>query len=233
MATAIVVVVGIGAAFIASALSAAARPPVTAAAPAVAPAGPLDALAAAADALGFRQTTGADIGVVENMPADTTLLPPSKTVLPVGSVAPDFSLSTPTGLTMRLSDFKGKTVLLEFFATWCPHCQAEARHLLTLAPLLPAARFAILSVNADSEDPASLFAFDRFFGIPWPTLLDPGTPKGSYNQGGGAGPVTQAYGVAVYPTFYIIDAKGRIAWRGDREKPDALLLKEMRDASGS
>src|SRR5208337_5602300 len=56
-----------------------------------------EALAAAADALGFRQTTASDVGVVENLPADTTLLAPSKSVLPVGAIAPDFTLSTATG----------------------------------------------------------------------------------------------------------------------------------------
>ena len=191
-----------------------------------------DALAAAADALGFRQTTAENVGVVENLPPDTRLLPPSKSMLAVGAAAPDFILSTATGERFRLSDFRGKTVLLEFFATWCPHCQAEAPHLIKLFETLPASDFAFLSVNADSEDPASLYAFDRFFHIPWPTLLDPGTPAGSFKQAGGAGPVTRAYGVALYPTFYIMDAKGRITWRNDREQPDLLLLQKLHEAAG-
>ncbi len=191
-----------------------------------------EALAAAADALGFRQTTASDVGVVENLPADTTLLAPSKSVLPVGAIAPDFTLSTATGEKVHLSDYRGKTVLLEFFATWCPHCQAEAQHLSRLFQSLPRSEFAILSVNADGEDPASLYAFDRFFHIPWPTLLDPGTPAGRYKQSGGAGAVTNAYGVELYPTFYIIDAKGRVAWRNDREQPDMLISQKLHDAAG-
>ena len=55
-----------------------------------------DRLAAAADGLGFHQTTAADVGVVENLPPDTPLLAPSKSLLPVGAAAPDFTLSTPT-----------------------------------------------------------------------------------------------------------------------------------------
>jgi peroxiredoxin len=185
----------------------------------------------AADLAGFRQTTSSSVGVVENLPADTALLAPSATLLPVGIPAPEFTLATPKGATMRLSDLRGKTVLLEFFATWCPHCQAEAQHLPRLYESLPPSDFAFLSVNADSEDGGSIHAFERFFKISWPALLDLGTPVGSFKQAGGAGPVTTAYGVALYPTFYIIDPKGRVAWRNDREQPDTLLLQQLQNAS--
>ncbi len=189
------------------------------------------ALATAADALQFHLTTDASVGLVENLPADTTLLPPSKTMLPVGRTAPDFSLKTPFGDTVKLSAFKGKTVLLEFFATWCPHCQAEAQHLRRLYATLPSSNFAFLSVNADGEDPASLYAFHRFFGVEWPVLLDPATPAGSFLKAGGAGAVTRAYGVALYPTFYIIDPQGRVSWRNDREQPDLLLIEPVAECS--
>jgi peroxiredoxin len=193
----------------------------------------LASLVKAADAVGFHQTRSVDVGVVENLPADTTLLPGSPSLLAVGTPAPEFSLLTPTGENMRLSRLRGRTVLLEFFATWCPHCQAEAQHLTRLFAALPSSRFAFVSINADSEDAASVYAFHRHFGVPWPALLDPGTRAGSFSRAGSAGPVTQAFGVALYPTFYIIDAKGRIAWRGDREKPDALMLQELNRASGT
>jgi len=234
LSTAGVVVAGIAAAVIAT-RPAPSPAPIESVPPASAQAAdsPKDALEAAADALGFRQTTAENVGLVENLPPDTTLLAPSKSMLAVGAAAPDFTLSTATGERIRLSDFRGKTVLLEFFATWCPHCQAEARHLTKLFGNLPSKDFAFLSVNADGEDPASLYAFDRFFQIPWPTLLDPGTPAGSYKQAGGAGPVTSAYGVALYPTFYIIDARGRVAWRNDREQPDLLLSQKLHEIAGT
>ena len=191
------------------------------------------ALVKAANALGFRQTTDTNVGVVELLPANTQLLPVSPSLLPVGRQAPDFSLQTATGQKVKLSDYRGKTVLLEFFATWCPHCQAEARHLLQLSRTLASRGVTFLSVNADSEDAPSLYAFERYFGITWPALLDPGSPAGNFNQAGGAGPVTKAFGVALYPTFYIIDSLGRVAWRGDREQPDALLLQKLIDVSGA
>ena len=233
--TLLLVTAGIVIAWVAVAVIVAARPgasPVSAPATTLPASSAKDPLTAAADALGFRPTTLADVGVVENLPPNTPLLAPSKSVLPVGAAAPDFTLSTATGEKVHLSDYRGKTVLLEFFATWCPHCQAEAKHLTRLHESLPRSDFAVLSVNADSEDPASLYAFDRFFHIPWPTLLDPGSPAGSFKDAGGAGPVTRAYGVELYPTFYIIDGKGRIAWRNDREQPDMLISQKLHDAAG-
>jgi peroxiredoxin len=188
-------------------------------------------LARAAKALKFHLTTDTNVGIVETLPADTTLLPPSRSMLAVGQLAPDFSLKTPLGDTVNLATYRGRTVLLEFFATWCPHCQAEAQHLRRLYATLRPDTFAFLSVNADGEDPASLYAFHGFFGIDWPVLLDPATPAGSFLKAGAAGAVTRAYGVALYPTFYIIDPKGRVAWRNDREQPDLLLIEQLQDAA--
>ncbi len=235
LATGAVVVIGVAAALIVSLHSPGGGAPAAAAPPAgQAETDPkLSSLARAADAVGFHQTTAPNVGVVENLPADTALLPGSPSLLSVGAPAPDFSLLTPTGERVRLSDFRGRTVLMEFFATWCPHCQAEVPHLMKLFSALPSERFAFVSVNADSEGAASVYAFHRWFALPWPALLDPGARGGSFSQAGGAGPVTEAFGVALYPTFYIIDAKGRVAWRGDREKPDVLLLRELSHASGA
>jgi peroxiredoxin len=202
-----------------------------AASPAIA-AGDPAGLGAAADAVGFHVTTGPDVGIVEALPAGALIPAPSRSLLAVGSMAPDFTLPAADGRQVRLSDYRGKTVLLEFGATWCSHCQAEAPHLLRLYGALPADKVAFLSVNGDSEDAASVHAFSRYFGLPWPSLLDPGSPRGSFSRRGGIGPVSRAYGLALFPTFYLVDPEGRIAWRGDREQPDALLLERIRDIAG-
>ena len=193
-----------------------------------------DPMEKAVAAVGFHSTmAGAQVGIIENLPDASQLLPPSTSLLPVGASAPDFTLSTPTGQRVQLSSYRGKTVLLEFFATWCPHCQAEAQHLVRLQSRVDSAKVVFLAVNADSEDAASILAFDRYFGIPYPTALDQGDRPGSFTSAGGEGPVTQRYGIYYFPTFYIVNPAGTIAWRGDREQPDAVLLKELTDASRS
>jgi peroxiredoxin len=172
-------------------------------------------------------------GTVEGLPADAVQQSSNPNLLAVGTQAPDFTLVSATGKKVSLSDYRGKTVLLEFSTTWCPHCQAEAPHLKKLMEALPRSRFAMLQVNADSEDAASLLAFDAYYGITTPALMDPGTTPGSYYHQGSSGPVTLQYQIALYPTFYVIDAEGRISWRADHEQPDALIREKLLNAAGS
>ena len=133
-------------------------------------------LVAAADAIGFHTSTEPGVGQMEGEPASAAQGPSTSDLLKPGTVAPPFTLKTPQGETVSLSDYKGKAVLLELFATWCPHCQAEAPHLARLAAQLKPHGVQFVSINADSENAASVFAFHRYFGLPYPALVDPGQP---------------------------------------------------------
>jgi thiol-disulfide isomerase/thioredoxin len=181
-------------------------------------------LVKAANAIGFSPNTEAGVGTIESKPASAANAPSNASLLPVGSTAPDFTLKTPEGQPVSLSSYRGKATLLEFFATWCPHCDAEAPHLRSIFSTLPSAKYGWLSVNADGEDAASVYAYHRYFGLRDPAVLDLGSgpATGNFRQPGTA-----------FPTFYVIDPNGKVAWASDGEQPDALIRQQLQKAAGA
>ena len=206
-------------------------PTPAAASPSAADANAPASLVAAAQKVGFHPTTEAGVGQVESKPASAGGPPSNPNLLPVGSQAPAFALKTPQGATVKLSDFRGKAVLLEFFASWCPHCNAEAPYLRKLYASLPHDRYAFVSVNADGETAPSVYAFHRYYGLQYAALVDPSSQPGSFKSPGAAGRVTSAYQVQSFPTFYVLDGHGKIVWRSDGEQPNALLRNELAAAA--
>jgi thiol-disulfide isomerase/thioredoxin len=191
------------------------------------------ALLRAAEAVGFQPHSEPNAGQVESQRLVAAHVPSSSALLPVGAAAPPFSLKTPTGAAVRLRDLRGRVVLLEFFATWCPHCDAEAPHLERLYASLSHASVAFVAVNADGETAPSVLAYHIFFSLSFPALLDPGTRAGSWSSPGLPGPVTSTYRVNSYPTFYVLDRAGRIVWAGQGEQPDLLIRRELRLATAT
>jgi thiol-disulfide isomerase/thioredoxin len=92
----------------------------------------------------------------------------------IGSVVGNFSLTDVNGKTVQLSDYKGKTVLVNAWATWCPPCKAEMPLLNRYYQSHAQDGFILLAVNAgDSQNEAASFANQN--GLAFPVLLDPGT----------------------------------------------------------
>jgi thiol-disulfide isomerase/thioredoxin len=178
----------------------------------------------AAEAVGFEPTSAPGSGLIEGRLAVADV-PSARALLPPGTRAPGFSLRTPTGARVSLDAQRGRAVLLEFFATWCPHCNAEAPHLELLARSLPASR--LLAVDADGETAPSVLAFHIYYGLDFPALLDPSRRPGSFHAPGAGGRVSTAYRVHAYPTFYVVDPSGRVAWAAVGEQPDSLLRAEL------
>jgi len=112
--------------------------------------------------------------------------------------APELAFHDTQGHLHRLSDYRGKVVLLNFWATWCPPCVHEMPSMDRLQKSLHKEDFAIMAVNM-AEQPDTVRQFlKRDVHVSFPVLLD------------SKGLALKDYDVFVYPTSYIIDKQGRI-----------------------
>lgn len=114
-----------------------------------------------------------------------------------GQIAPDFELQTMDGETVRLSDYRGERVFINFWATWCPPCRAE---MPDMQKIHEDGEGKVLAVNLThtekSPDDASEFA--KELGLTFPILMDT------------TGNLAEQFNVVAYPTSYMIDSDGRI-----------------------
>ncbi|GGE83749.1 peroxiredoxin family protein [Priestia taiwanensis] len=120
--------------------------------------------------------------------------------LNVGDIAPDFQLQTLDGKTAKLSDYRGKRVMVNFWATWCPPCRAE---MPDMVKLYEEQNVMILAVNLTQTEPGTqaVQSFVNEFGLPFPILLDE-----EIN-------VATQYEVRPIPTSYMIDSQGIIHYK--------------------
>ena len=123
--------------------------------------------------------------------------PPSAVSAPAGEgMAPGFSLLDTRGNTVALSDFKGKVVFIDFWATWCPPCRISMPEVEKLYSDFQGKNVQVLGLNLD-EDGDTARRFVEKKKIPYPVLL------------AGATDVSSAYNVSGIPHFALIDQKGR------------------------
>jgi thiol-disulfide isomerase/thioredoxin len=116
--------------------------------------------------------------------------------------APDFTLPDLDEETHKLSDYRGKVVMLNFWATWCPPCRREIPSMESIYHDLGKSGFVVLAVN-EFEDPDHVFAYmGQLSVLPnFPVLLDTDSK------------VSQDYKVKGLPTTVLIDKQGRIVYR--------------------
>jgi cytochrome c biogenesis protein CcmG, thiol:disulfide interchange protein DsbE len=114
-----------------------------------------------------------------------------------GRVAPDFALEI-NGHPTHLSDLKGKVVLLDFWASWCPPCVEEAPSLNALQKRIEAQGGTVLGISQD-EDPEAYQKYLTVQHVNFPTFREP------------AKKVPDTYGTAMIPEAYLISRDGKIA----------------------
>jgi thiol-disulfide isomerase/thioredoxin len=119
-----------------------------------------------------------------------------------GKTANDFAL-TLDGKPMHLSELRGKVVVLNFWATWCPPCVEEAPALNRLQRRIEPMGGTILGVSID-EDPAAYEKFLKDFAIVFPTWRDPNVKDNKSK-------IELGYGTSLIPETYVIDRHGKIA----------------------
>ncbi|WP_339228741.1 TlpA disulfide reductase family protein [Oceanobacillus sp. FSL K6-2867] len=116
-----------------------------------------------------------------------------------GMIAPDFEVMTLNGEQVKLSDYRGERVLLNFWATWCPPCRAE---MPDMQKLYEEEDVTILALNM-TETENNVERVEEFIdelGLTFPVLMDETSD------------VMTSYKVQVYPTSYMIDSNGRIQY---------------------
>jgi len=138
--------------------------------------------------------------------------------LTVGKAAPDSECENLDGKKMKLSDFKGKVVVLDIWATWCGPCRAMIPHEREMVEKLKDKPFVLVSVSADAKK-ETLTEFLEKEKMPW-----------QHWWNGQKGGVIDDYKVEFFPNIYVIDAKGVIRHkqiRGEElEKAVEELIKE-------
>lgn len=135
-----------------------------------------------------------------------------------GRPAPDFALETLEGDSIRLADFRGRAVILNFWASWCPPCVQEHPVLVRASRTWDPSEAIVIGVLYQ-DAPANGRRFIERWGGDWPTALDPGTETAI------------DFGVYGPPETFFIGPDGRVArkrigpvtWEMVKETVDSLV----------
>ncbi|QKT02776.1 TlpA family protein disulfide reductase [Ectothiorhodospiraceae bacterium 2226] len=140
-------------------------------------------------------------------------LPTSLTPLPQRPPAPDFTLPDLDGNVQRLTDYRGKAVILNFWATWCPPCLEEMPAMQRAWEQVQDEDIVLIAINV-GEDEDTVFTFLADYPVDFPLLLDEDST------------VIADWPVRGIPTTFVIDPQGRMAYRAiggrDWDQPEML-----------
>jgi thiol-disulfide isomerase/thioredoxin len=148
--------------------------------------------------------------------------------LAVGKPAPDIEGVDIEGKPLKLSDYRGKVVVLVFWGTWCGPCMAMVPHERELALRLKEQPFALLGVDCEHGDKDTARAVMARERMTWPNWFEGAV---------GTGPIAKRYHIRGYPRVFVLDARGVIRFRtassvGVEDVVDKLLAEMKRPTSG-
>ena len=142
--------------------------------------------------------------------------------LQVGSIAPDIVGKDFDGIEFRLSDYRGKVVMLDFWGQWCPPCRDMFPHERELIEELVGKPFVLIGVNSDRRLETAVKATKQQ-NLVWRNFWC--GPQGR------TGPIAKKWNVSAWPTVYLIDGEGVIRYKEvlgrDIDKGIEALLAEM------
>ncbi len=136
----------------------------------------------------------------------------------VGGTAPDFDAVDGEGAAFKLSDYRGKVVLLDFWGFWCGPCVASLPHVRTLSERFKDAPFAVLGVNTD-EDRQRFLEQCKARNIAWRNAF----------TGGKDNAISRKYRVRGYPTVLVIDHQGVVRKRYLGAAPQREVEREIEE----
>jgi peroxiredoxin len=138
--------------------------------------------------------------------------------LEVENRAPDFTLQTLKGDEVKLSDYRGKKVLLNFWATWCPPCKAEMPYMQEMYEKYKKEGFEILAVNSTVTEKSKqdVTEFVEKYGLSFSIPMD------EKNR------VSSDYEIMAYPTSFFIDTNGVIRSKSVGGMTKEFLEKEIK-----
>jgi thiol-disulfide isomerase/thioredoxin len=119
----------------------------------------------------------------------------------MGNLAPDFDLQTLDGKNLKLSDLRGKAVLLNFWATYCGPCKIEMPWFVELQKQYGPQGFQIVGVAMDDASTEEIAKFAKEMGVNYPILIGKDSVAESYG------------GVSVLPTTFFVDRDGKLIAR--------------------
>ncbi|MBM7707637.1 peroxiredoxin [Chryseomicrobium aureum] len=142
----------------------------------------------------------------------------AETGLMIGDLAPDFELVTMDGETVRLSDYRGERVFVNFWATWCPPCRAEMPDMQKLyaEQEVPVEILAVNLTKTEGNE-GNVVDFIADYGLTFPILMDRESE------------VSDKYRVQAYPTSYLIDSKGRISFVAPGAMNHDIMIREVKN----